>query len=299
VLRDTAVQRGVPVHHGKRLVGAERQRSGVRAFFADGTHTDADVLIGADGLRSTVRGLIDPRAPRARYGGLLNTGGFARPGSVPAAFDNEPGTMCFRFGRRCFLGHVTGPDGQTWWFANPPSERELSRDELAAMPEDAWRRRLLELFDGDEVPAAELIEGSPHVFAGWNTYDFPSVPHWHRDSMVILGDAAHATSPAAGQGASMAVEDAVILALALRDQPDIRSALRRYEEERRERVEKVVELGRRNGTGKAAGPVTRFLRDRLVLPLAAARFSRQHRHPEAWLFDHHIAWEPVTFSTPR
>jgi 2-polyprenyl-6-methoxyphenol hydroxylase-like FAD-dependent oxidoreductase len=204
-LRDTAIERGVPVHYGKRLVGAERRRRGVRAFFADGTHADADLLVGADGLRSTVRVLIDPRAPEARYGGLLNTGGFAKPGSVPARFENEPGTMYFRFGRRCFLGHVTGPDGETWWFANPPSTRELTRDELAAMPEDAWRRRLLELFDGDEVPAAELIQGSPHVFAGWNTYDFLFVPHWHRDCMVIIGDAAHATSPAAGQGASIAV----------------------------------------------------------------------------------------------
>jgi 2-polyprenyl-6-methoxyphenol hydroxylase-like FAD-dependent oxidoreductase len=298
VLRDTAVQRGVPVHHGKRLVGVEPQRRGVRALFADGSHADGDVLIGADGLRSAVRDLIDPRAPRARYSGLLNTGGFARSGSLPARFDGEPGTMNFRFGRRCFLGHVTDPDGTTWWFANPPSARELSRDELAAMSEDAWRRRLLELFDGDEVPAAELVEGSPHVFAGWNTYDFPSVPHWHRASMVIIGDAAHATSPAAGQGASMAVEDAVTLARALRDESDVDGALRRYEDERRDRVERVVRLGERNGSGKAAGPITRLVRDRIVLPLASARFSRRHDHPEAWLFDHHVAWEPVASSTP-
>jgi 2-polyprenyl-6-methoxyphenol hydroxylase-like FAD-dependent oxidoreductase len=277
VLRDTAMQRGVPVHYGKRLIGAEQQRGGVGAFFADGTHADGNVLIGADGVRSTVRVLIDPRAPEARYGGLLNTGGFARPGSLPARFDNELGTMYFRFGRRCFLGHVTAPDGETWWFANPPSKPELTRNELAAVPEDAWRRRLLELFDGDEVPAAELIAGSPHVFAGWNTYDFPSVPHWHRDSMVIIGDAAHATSPAAGQGASMAVEDAVTLARALRDEPNTLAALRRYEQERRERVEKVVRLGKRNGSGKAAGPVTRLLRDRLILPLAAAATTRTPR----------------------
>jgi FAD-dependent urate hydroxylase len=218
---------------------------------------------------------------------------------VPATFENEPGTMYLRLGRRCFLGHVTGPDGQTWWFANPPSDRELARDELAAMPEAAWRRRLLELFDGDELPAAELIQGSPHVFAAWNTYGLPSVPRWSRDSMVIIGDAAHATSPAAGQGASLAVEDAVTLALALRDEPDIEGAFRHYEQARRERVEKVVELGKRNGTGKAPGPVTRFVRDRLVLPMAVARFSRQRSHPEAWLFDHHATWEAVTSSTPR
>ena len=291
VLRDTAAERGVPVHYGKRLVGAGPRGLGVRAFFADGTHTDADVLIGADGLRSTVRTVIDPRAPRARYGGLLNTGGFARSGSLPARFGNDPGTLYFRFGRRCFLGHVTAPDGATWWFANPPSKRELSREELAGIGEDTWRRRLLELFDGDDVPATALLEGSSRVFAGWNTYDFPAVPHWRRGCMVVIGDAAHAASPAAGQGASMAVEDAVTLARALRDAPDIPTALRSYEDQRRDRVEKLVRLGKRNGDGKAAGPLARLVRDRVILPLAAARFARRRTHPEAWVFDHHIPWE--------
>jgi FAD-dependent urate hydroxylase len=297
VLRDTATDRGVPVIYGKRLVGCRAEPRGVRAFFADGSHADADVLIGADGLRSVVRHLIDPHAPTARYGGLLNTGGFARPGSMPDRFHSEPGTMYFRFGRRCFLGHVTAPDGSIWWFANPPSRDELTRDQLAEISEQTWRRRLLELFAGDEVPAADLIAGSAHVFAGWNTYDFPSVPHWHRESMVIIGDAAHATSPAAGQGASMAVEDAVTLARALRDEPDVASALRRYEVERRDRVERVVQLGRRNGNGKAAGPLTRLLRDRVILPLAAARFAKRETHPDDWVFSHHIAWEPSTSPT--
>jgi 2-polyprenyl-6-methoxyphenol hydroxylase-like FAD-dependent oxidoreductase len=222
---------------------------------------------------------------------LLNTGGFARPGALPDRFAAEPGTLCFRFGRRCFLGHVTAPDGSTWWFANPPSKRELSRDELAQISETEWRSRLLELFRGDQTPAADLIAGTERVFAGWNTYDFPSVPIWHRDHMVIIGDAAHATSPAAGQGASMAVEDAVTVARALRDAPDVPAALRRYEAERRERVERVVAIGKRNGSGKAAGPVARLLRDWLIMPLVAARFARRPTHPDAWIFDHHISWD--------
>ena len=111
--------------------------------------------------------------------------------------------------------------------------------------------------------------------------------------MVIIGDAAHATSPAAGQGASLAVEDALTLARARRDTGHVPAALQRYERERRDRVEKVVATGKRNGDGKAAGAVARVLRDRAVMPLVAARFRRQDQHPDAWIFDHHIAWEPT------
>ncbi len=89
------------------------------------------------------------------------------------------------------------------------------------------------------------------------TYDFPTVP----TRMVIIGDAAHATSPAAGQGAAMALEDAVTLARCLRDVPSIPKALAAYEGLRREHVEAVVERGKRNGDAKAVGPVGRVIRD--------------------------------------
>lgn len=126
-LRDEAVRRGVRIHYGKRLAHASVTPQGVRAGFADGTHAEGDLLIGADGLRSRTRTLIDPDAPRARYAGLLNTGGFADGVEVPG----RPGVNYFIFGRRCFFGYLIHPDGQVWWFANPPSRKELTREELA------------------------------------------------------------------------------------------------------------------------------------------------------------------------
>ncbi|WP_375479440.1 FAD-dependent oxidoreductase [uncultured Jatrophihabitans sp.] len=291
-LRDAVAARQVPVTYSRRLVGIDAPDTGpVQAHFDDGSTTIADVLVGADGLRSATRAIIDPAAPPARYGGLLNTGGFAPAGVLPARYETAPGTLCFRFGRRCFLGHVSSPAGETWWFANPPSKRELSRQDLAAIDDHTWRETLHELFRGDDTPAAELIDATENIFAGWNTYDFPTVPTWHRNGMVIVGDAAHAVSPASGQGASLALEDAVTLARALRDATDVASALTRFETERRERVQKIVELGKRNGDGKSAGPLARVIRDRVVMPLVAARFQRQHTHPEAWVFDHHIGWD--------
>jgi len=289
-LRDAAAARGITVSYGKRLVAAKSAAGGVLAEFADGSTAEGDVLIGADGLRSRVRTIIDAQAPAARYVPFQNTGGYARGVRV----DAEPGVMNFCFGRRCFLGYVVAPDGDIWWFANPPAPEERDPAELAAIPEAQWRRQLLELFAGDDLPAAELVGASEHVFAGWNTYDFPTVPTWHRDRMVIIGDAAHATSPSAGQGASMALEDAVALAIALRDGDSVPAAFAAYERERRERVERVVEYGKRNGEGKSLGPVMRLVRDRLIMPRVRARAAKVGASPDRWLFDHHIAWTGLT-----
>ena len=88
----------------------------------------------------------------------------------------------------------------------------------------------------------------------------------------------------------MALEDGVTLARCLRDASSVDSALTQYEELRRDRVEKVVRQGRRNGTGKTPGAFGRPLRD-LALRILFARFGgRAVDRQLGWLFDHHIAW---------
>ncbi len=74
-----------------------------------------------------------------------------------------------------------------------------------------------------------LVRAGALELAGDNTYDIGHVPVWRRGPIVIIGDAAHAPSPTSGQGASMAAEDGVILAKALRDLPTVASALEAFE----------------------------------------------------------------------
>lgn len=78
-LRDEARRRGVTVVHGHRLADARPVPGGVRAEFTDGSTDTADLLVGADGIRSRVRQVIDPAAAPARYVPVLNIGGFAPP----------------------------------------------------------------------------------------------------------------------------------------------------------------------------------------------------------------------------
>ena len=283
-LRDEAVRRGARVEYGKRLVDAETTLGGVTARFEDGTEAEGDLLIGADGIHSRTRLIIDPSAPGARYVPVLNIGGYARGVTVQA----EPGTFRMVFGKRAFFGYAVHPSGEVWWFANPPRADEPTGAELAAIGTEQWREILIDLFADDDSPAVEIIHSTPGELSGWATYDLPSVPTWHRESMIIIGDAAHATAPSSGQGASMAIEDAVVLARCLRDLPDTGQAFAAYERLRRARVERIVAHGARTSNSKAAGPVARVLRD-LMMPLILKRVARGESL--AWMHDYHIEWD--------
>ncbi|MYR91732.1 monooxygenase, partial [Streptomyces sp. SID685] len=86
-------------------------------------------------------------------------------------------------------------------------------------------------------PAAALVAGCPGPVMVTNATEMPLGARWHTGRVLLIGDAAHAASPATGQGASTALEDAVVLAKALRDLPDAARAFGAYERHRRPRVE--------------------------------------------------------------
>jgi 2-polyprenyl-6-methoxyphenol hydroxylase-like FAD-dependent oxidoreductase len=236
VLGDRAVEAGVSVHYGRRLIEASQRSTGVLASFEDGSTIEADVLIGADGIHSTVRTLIDPAAPGPVYEGVL---GFGAATDAPRVAV-EPQIMHFAFGRR-FLGYWRLPDGHIGWFAALPRTQELSWREMEEMPREQWLSELRDAYHG-HIPGAELLAHTPPnlLVTTGPTLRMPSVPHWFSDRMVLIGDAVHAPSSSSGQGASLALESAVELARCLRDIPDPVEAFSAYETLRRPRVEKVA-----------------------------------------------------------
>ncbi|WP_281244453.1 FAD-dependent monooxygenase [Amycolatopsis xylanica] len=265
VLHGEAARRGIAFEHGKRLVSAETTAHGVEARFEDGSTAHGDILIGADGLHSVVRKLIDPDAPSPRYTGLNIVYGYTRSADIPAA----PAIYRMIQGKHAFFGYTTAPDGQTYWFSRIPGP-ERSRGELAAVTPAEWRSLAAEAFADDEPPSAGIIAATGDEVHGGLAYDVPTLPIWSTPEMVLVGDAAHAASPAAGQGASMALEDSVVLAQCLRDLPDAAEAFKTYEGLRRERVERLVAVS------------------------AGQRDAGTERN---WLYDHHIDWDaPITAS---
>ena len=281
-LHGEAAQRGVPIEFGKRFVGAESTASGVRAHFENGSHAVADLLVGCDGVHSVTRTIIDPGAPAPRYVGLLNFGGY-----TPGTAVGEAGVWHMIFGTRAFFGYVPDAAGGTVWFANVP-RHQSNRAERESTTAEQWKQWLIELFADDRGPATELIRAGSLQLAADNTHDLPSVPAWHKVPLIVIGDAAHAPSPSSGQGASMALEDGVVLAKCLRDLPSIPKAFAAFERIRRNRVERIVAQGARSSSSKAAGPVGRVLRD-LLLPLVFRHLVTEKSM--AWMYDYGVDWD--------
>jgi 2-polyprenyl-6-methoxyphenol hydroxylase-like FAD-dependent oxidoreductase len=294
VLHDLAVAQGIRIEYGKRLVDVDDTPTGITARFADGTTASADVLIGADGIRSTVRTLIDPAAPAPQYVGHLGLGGYATDSGVPG----QPDAMHFVFGKRAFLGYWKGLDGRIMWFSNLPHPAPMTMAQARAVPAAEWLRQLREAY-ADDVPGRDLVQHTSAdelmVFGGGEI--LPTVPHWHRGRMVLVGDSAHAPSSSSGQGASLAVESAIQLARCLRDLPDVSTAFAAYEHLRRSRVEKVAAFAAKQNNNKVAGPVARALMS-LVMPVAMKTFLTPQKM-FGWMHGYRIAWDDVVNAPAR
>lgn len=260
VLHDHAVSAGVPFTYDKRLVDVDEHADGVTARFTDGTTATADILIGADGIRSTVRGLIDPAAPGPGYTGMLGFG--AR---IAYDLDLPDDTMVFAFGAKAYYLYWKEADGHVTWGANLPSKQYLSLTEARAVPAERWLRILRETYAPD-TPGGEFarrttaenleITGALHIM--------PPVPHWYRDRMVLVGDAVHAPSNSSGQGASLAIESAVQLARCLRDIDSPTEAFAAYERLRRSRVEGITARAAKINHSKTPGPFARKMMNAMM-----------------------------------
>jgi 2-polyprenyl-6-methoxyphenol hydroxylase-like FAD-dependent oxidoreductase len=224
-LREEAETRGIKIASGKKLQSLQYSAQGVVATFADGTTAEGSFLVGCDGVHSRVRSLISPDAPAPHYTGLISTGGFARHSSFPPT----PDTMHFVFGKRAFFGYHVSSSGELYWFVNFPQKEAPARGDLEMIVSEEWRARMLDLFREDLPLISEMIRATESAIIGYPIYDIATQPIWHHSPVVLTGDALHAVSPNAGQGASLALEDAMVLAKCLRDLPDQEAKVTNYE----------------------------------------------------------------------
>ncbi|WP_216211030.1 FAD-dependent monooxygenase [Amycolatopsis aidingensis] len=282
ILREEAEQRGATVELGKSLTTAKTTDTGVLATFDDGTTAEAEVLIGADGIHSTVRGLVDPSAPEPRFCGVHILHGYTAQ-SVSAS--PSPDAFKIFWGKNATFGY-TSAAGDYYWFGSIPADAPL--DSAQATNVEALRSRLLKLFRRDRTPASAIIRAADVILAT-SPREVRDLASWHNGSMVVIGDAAHAVPPATEQGAALALEDAVVLAQCLRDADDPQHALRVFEGVRRERVERVVARGAGRTAQRRRMP--RWLAQRKRDQAIARAAQNGAMAPPSWLHDHHLEWE--------
>ena len=235
-LLDAVGEAGIPVEFGARVEAVRETPGGVTALLADRREVDADVLIGADGIWSAVRTSVWPKAPAPRYSGIIDCGGWA-----PVELPDTPMQQMY-FGHRAFFGFVVR-SRTAYWFSNVPGP-EPARGSLDAVDPAEWLARVRLLHAADPAPVHRVLEPATTAVGAWPIYDMPDLATWQTARVGLIGDAAHAANPSIGQGASLALEDAVILPRALRDSPDPARALAAFANTRRDRVQKIVAMGR-------------------------------------------------------
>jgi len=270
---------GGTVHLDTRIVALEAGPDGVRVETASGEVFTADVLVGADGIRSTVRAqFFGPNEPS--YLGYRS-----HRFVVPNVDGLEHFTEFLGHGKRVGLVPIGGGQLYVWTTFNSPRESRA----WALESVQALQALFSELTDPRVQRAFAALTSTDGVVCT----DIEEVRQgaWTHGRVALLGDAAHALTPNMGQGAGLAMEDAAVLAeelsKAARGKTDVREALTSYVARRRRRVDTIVRLSREIGEeGQLTGALACWLRNR--------RIRREGRSPEQTraALERLLAWPP-------
>ncbi|WP_438349695.1 FAD-dependent monooxygenase [Paenibacillus sp. FA6] len=228
-----------PVHCGKTYKGFEQHASGVTVWFEDGSQEEGDLLIAADGIGSSIRrGVLPNSIPQ--YAGYTCWRSILHFDSQPVSYD--PNVFTESWGRQGRFGIVPLANNQIYWFAclNAHEADPQFANYTVSDLERTFRKyhkpipQILELSENEQLLHHDIMYLSP-----LSRYSYGRV--------VLLGDAAHATTPNMGQGAGQAIEDAVILAGHLKSTPSVDAALQLYNRERVQRTGKITRMSNRIG----------------------------------------------------
>jgi len=199
----------------------------VRVGFSDGSTGHYDLVVGADGMKSTVRDLIlGTRSPSEL--GAMAWRSISRISSIPG-----PTAIQFHLGDGCLFGFMPIGRGRTYGFNYVITQR--FHDPLEGRLERLRHR--LRNFGPRVQEYLDALERDDQVIC--STMMWMEIKEWHAGRVVLVGDAAHASSPMMGQGGCMAMEDACVLAEELRSAATVEDALASYVRRRKPRVEWV------------------------------------------------------------
>ena len=220
------------IHLGKRMVALEQQAGKVKLQFEDGDDVETELLIGADGTHSITRAYVLGEQVQRRYAGYVNWNGL-----VDISEDLAPAEQWTTYvgeGKRASLMPVA--DQRFYFFLDVPLPVGLENDR------SQYQNQLKEYFKGWCPQVQSLIERlDPQKTNRVEIHDIEPFLKFYKGHVVLVGDAAHSTTPDIGQGGCQAMEDAIYLARALQvNTLGIEDALSRYQEKRNERTKEMV-----------------------------------------------------------
>lgn len=243
------------IHCDSGLASVEETGARVRATFTNGQSVDADILVGADGLRSRVRECVFGESPlrsaeQSCWRGIVDRDAMNRPDRVIR------GEAWELWGRGARFGYAMVNARQIYWYAViSDAVADFAVEDTAA-----FRRKFAPMWN---ETVRDMLTTTPDstIIAAPLMDRLPS-PAWHTDRVVLLGDAIHPTTPNMGQGACMAIESAWALAHCLSVDPNPRAAFTRYHAMRAARTRTITTQSFRMGRlFQTMSPMKAQLRD--------------------------------------
>ncbi|MCA9837561.1 MAG: FAD-dependent monooxygenase [Trueperaceae bacterium] len=201
--------------------------------FANGITIQPDCVVGADGIHSQVRQSLEERG-QLRYSGQSCWRGLCQ---LEAADLPEHVALEF-WGNGDRFGIVPIDKGQLYWYAPalcPAGQKDASSQRAKA--------NLLELYQDYHPMIKRVLEATPDAaIMRHDLHDLTPLSRWHNQTTVLIGDAAHATTPNLGQGAAQGIEDAWVLSHKLKNAASLEQAFTEFETQRRPKAKQVVQL---------------------------------------------------------
>ncbi|KAI0837666.1 FAD/NAD(P)-binding domain-containing protein [Hypoxylon sp. FL0890] len=254
------------MHASKKLQRVEGNGP-ITLYFTDGTTHECDILVGADGIHSTVRKLIlgdnDPAAYPKNTGAwfLITLQPFekAQASLGRELVDIEDAREYGWAGRNAFLMHNILSDGQLVQFAIASNDKEANPESLERWYRNVSADEIKKLYQ-DWPPhlnraVNELLCNQPEHKALY-LWDHPEARSYVSGPICIIGDAAHSTTPWQGSGGGMSIEDVLILSTLIgraKTPAEALTALEVYDQARRPRTQRIVESSRITGTMLTGG----------------------------------------------
>jgi 2-polyprenyl-6-methoxyphenol hydroxylase-like FAD-dependent oxidoreductase len=253
---DDKFEGAVRVHTGADFVSYSEDKSGVTAYFRDGSTECGDFLIACDGFNSRVRKML-----ATSYENEANYAGYSCYRGVvtlpPASFT----TGCV---------HHFACAGSQFGYLHVDSSRlafYATVNCAAGIIEAPVHRKqfLIERFSGCSPVVENLVNGvAADEILRHDIYDRPALERWYRPRVLLAGDAAHPTTPNLGQGACLALEDAAVLRFCFKQSENVELAFALFERLRKERCRYVVRSSRRAGKfSQNEQPLAMKLRDQI------------------------------------
>lgn len=238
---------------GKRLRSVSGSDGEYMLEFKDGTSVQTRYLISAEGIHSEIRRNVLPGSS-LRYAGYTCWRGIAHNAAIDLKKTSET------WGRNGRFGIVPLTDNCVYWFAvvtAPQNSPEMAK----------WTLEDLKSHFREYHPSVgEVLRSTDPSGILWNDiHDLAPIPHFAFGNTVLIGDAAHATTPNMGQGACMALEDAAVLVHCLSGEKNVEQAFRVFEQKRLRRTHDIVQNSWKIGKiAQNQHPVTGAIRNMLL-----------------------------------